>query len=97
MPSRRWWPCAAARRAGVGEALLARLGEIAAERGWRCVRWITAEDNCRARTLYDRVAAKTGWNMYEMGVERLARADEMVPQHRIDQQVVFHGSAVADR
>ena len=58
----------AARGAGVGEALLARLAEIAAERGWRCVRWITADDNYRARTLYDRVAAKTGWNMYEMAV-----------------------------
>ena len=58
-------PHAAARGTGVGEALLARLGEIAAERGRRCVRWITADDNYRARTLYDRVAAKAGWNMYE--------------------------------
>ncbi len=58
----------AARGVGVGEALLARLAEIAAERGWRCVRWITADDNYRARTLYDRVAAKTGWNMYEMAM-----------------------------
>ena len=58
----------AARGAGVGEALLTRLAEIAAERGWRCVRWITADDNYRARTLYDRVAVKTGWNMYEMAV-----------------------------
>ena len=59
----------AARGAGVGEALLARLAEIAAERRWRCVRWITADDNYRARTLYDRVAVKTGWNMYEMAAE----------------------------
>ena len=57
----------AARGARVGEALLTRLGEIANERGWRCVRWITADDNYRARGLYDRVAAKTAWNMYEMG------------------------------
>ena len=56
----------AARGAGVGEALLARLAEIAAERRWRRVRWITDDDNYRARTLYDRVAVKTGWNMYEM-------------------------------
>lgn len=57
----------AARGAGVGQAVLARLAGIAAERGWHCVRWITADDNYRARTLYDRVAVKTGWNMYEMG------------------------------
>ena len=72
-------PSACRRGAGVGEALLARLGEIATERGWRCARWITADDNCRARTLYDRVAEKTGWNMYEMGVGRLARADGSRP------------------
>ena len=58
----------AARGAKVGEKLLERLNEIAAERGWRCVRWITADDNYRARTLYDRVAVKTGWNTYEMAV-----------------------------
>ena len=58
----------AARGAKVGEKLLARLNEIATERGWRCVRWITADDNYRARSLYDRVAVKTGWNTYEMAV-----------------------------
>ncbi len=51
------------RGAKVGEALLARLSEIAAERNCSCIRWITADDNYRARTLYDRVAVKTGWNM----------------------------------
>ena len=29
-------------------------------------RWITADDNYRARTLYDRVAKKTAWNTYEI-------------------------------
>ena len=43
------------------------------------------------------VTVKTGWNMYEMGVGRLARAGEMVPQNRTDQQVVFHGPTEADR
>lgn len=56
----------AARGAKVGEALLARLNGIAAERGWSRIRWITGDDNYRARTLYDRVAAKTAWNLYEM-------------------------------
>ncbi|MYJ72283.1 MAG: GNAT family N-acetyltransferase, partial [Rhodospirillaceae bacterium] len=56
----------AARGAKVGEALLARLNEISAERGWNKIRWITGDDNYRARTLYDRVAVKTAWNLYEM-------------------------------
>jgi GNAT superfamily N-acetyltransferase len=50
-----------ARRGGrIGEALIAR------ERGWGVVRWITADDNYRARTLYDRLARKTLWNLYEL-------------------------------
>jgi hypothetical protein len=40
--------------------------EIAKERGWGKIRWITADDNYRARTLYDRVAVKTAWNTYEV-------------------------------
>ena len=56
----------AARGAKVGERLLDRLNEISAERGWNKIRWITADDNYRARTLYDRLAVKTAWNMYEM-------------------------------
>ena len=56
----------AARGAQVGERLLDRLNEISVERGWNKIRWITGDDNYRARTLYDRVAVKTAWNMYEM-------------------------------
>ena len=56
----------AARSAKVGERLLERLNEISVERGWNKIRWITADDNYRARTLYDRLAVKTAWNMYEM-------------------------------
>ena len=55
-----------ARGARVGELLIARLVEIAKERGWGKIRWITADDNYRARTLYDRVAVKTAWNTYEV-------------------------------
>ena len=55
-----------ARGARVGELLIARLVEIAKERGWSKIRWITADDNYRARTLYDRVAVKTAWNTYEI-------------------------------
>jgi GNAT superfamily N-acetyltransferase len=55
-----------ARGGRVGEALLAFLADLARERGWPVIRWITADDNYRARTLYDRVARKTSWNLYEM-------------------------------
>jgi GNAT superfamily N-acetyltransferase len=55
-----------ARGSGAAEALLAELKAIAAQRGWSVVRWITAEDNARARVLYDRVAAKTGWVTYDL-------------------------------
>jgi len=57
-----------ARGSRVGELLIARLVEIAKERGWPKIRWITADDNYRARTLYDRVAVKSGWNTYEITV-----------------------------
>ena len=35
-------------------------------RGWTVIRWITAEDNYRARGLYDRVADKTKWATYDI-------------------------------
>ena len=58
----------AARGGRVGEVLFARLKEISAERGWPKMRWLTADDNYRARTLYDRIGVKTSWNLYEFAV-----------------------------
>ncbi len=55
-----------ARGLRLGEALMERLRNLAQERGWAKVRWITADDNYRARGLYDRVGQKTGWNTYEI-------------------------------
>jgi ribosomal protein S18 acetylase RimI-like enzyme len=57
------------RGGGAVDALLARLRRIAAERGWSTVRWITAEDNYRARAAYDRVAVKGRWVTYDMEPE----------------------------
>ncbi|MEV7780624.1 GNAT family N-acetyltransferase [Kitasatospora sp. NPDC088351] len=56
----------AARGGGAADALFDRLGRIAAERGWSVVRWITADDNHRARSKYDRVAKRTMWVTYDM-------------------------------
>ena len=50
----------------IGEALIDHVATVARERGWGVVRWITADDNYRARALYDRVAKKTLWNLYEL-------------------------------
>jgi GNAT superfamily N-acetyltransferase len=55
-----------ARGTGAVDALLQALQERAAERGWSVVRWITAEDNARARAKYDQVAARTTWVTYDM-------------------------------
>jgi GNAT superfamily N-acetyltransferase len=55
-----------ARGRRIGERLFEHLAEVARERGWPVVRWITADDNYRARALYDQVGTKTAWNVYEM-------------------------------
>lgn len=55
-----------ARGARVADLLLARLREIAAAEGWSVIRWITAENNYRARGAYDRVATRTAWVTYDM-------------------------------
>lgn len=51
---------------GVAQALFDHLRTVARERGWPVMRWLTADDNYRARALYDRVGVKTLWNTYEM-------------------------------
>ena len=54
------------RGSGVGEALLRHLDEISASRGWGVVRWITRDNNYRARGLYDRLSHRSDWITYEM-------------------------------
>ncbi len=54
------------RGGGAADALLRALRERAAERGWSVVRWITADDNYRARGKYDQVAVRTTWVTYDM-------------------------------
>lgn len=56
----------ARRGSGAADALLAALSRIAAEEGWATVRWNTAENNYRARAVYDRHAAKTVFLTYSM-------------------------------
>ncbi len=54
------------RGSGAAEAMMKGIAAYARERQWANVRWWTADDNYRARNLYDRVARKTHWNTYEL-------------------------------
>jgi GNAT superfamily N-acetyltransferase len=54
------------RGSGAADALLSTLRAIASERDWSVVRWITADDNYRARSKYDQVASRTMWVTYDM-------------------------------
>jgi ribosomal protein S18 acetylase RimI-like enzyme len=58
----------AARSTGAVDALLQALRVIARQRGWSKIRWITADDNYRARSKYDQVAERTMWVTYDMQV-----------------------------
>ena len=50
----------------IGEQLLNELKKISKSKGWDLIRWITHNDNIRAKNLYDRVAEKTSWELYEL-------------------------------
>ena len=57
-----------ARGQGIAEMMFDHLRATAAERGWDMIRWITADDNYRARGVYDKVASKGVWNTYELKI-----------------------------
>jgi len=50
----------------VARQLLTALAELARERGWTLIRWLTGDDNYRARGVYDRLAKRTMWITYQM-------------------------------
>lgn len=54
-----------ARGSGVFEALFAAMDEMAKEKGWPMVRWLTQEFNYRGRSAYDRIATKTPFILYQ--------------------------------
>jgi GNAT superfamily N-acetyltransferase len=59
----------AARGSGAADALIGAVAEEGRRRGWSVIRWITAEDNLRARAVYDRVAACTKWVTYDIKLD----------------------------
>lgn len=60
----------AARGQAVGALLIEAVADEARRRGCTLVRWITADDNHRARTLYDRLATRTMWVTYDLVPEQ---------------------------
>lgn len=59
-----------ARGRGVGRALIDALKEHGAAHGGGDLRWITAADNTQAQHLYDTLASRTSWVMYELDTEK---------------------------
>lgn len=74
---------AAARGAGVAQALIAAVVAEGRSKGWSVIRWITAGDNARARAVYDRVAVQTPWVTYDIKLQgRRAGSDRNEPLYR---------------
>ncbi len=55
-----------ARGSGAAQALIDAVHDEGRKRGWTLVRWITAQDNYRARGLYDQLATQTQWITYDL-------------------------------
>lgn len=58
-----------ARGKGVVQALFSELESVAREHGWPLMRWITAEDNARARAVYNDLSEQTHWVTYQMNLD----------------------------
>lgn len=56
----------ALRGGGVVDALFNAAKELGRENNWSVIRWITRDDNYRARSVYDRLATRTNWVTYDL-------------------------------
>jgi GNAT superfamily N-acetyltransferase len=55
-----------ARGSGAADAIFERLQDLAQERGWSAIRWITQHSNARGRAFYDRyTSGPTDFIMYQ--------------------------------
>ena len=52
----------------IGRQLMMAVKDVAKKNGWSMVTWVTADNNYRARPLYDSIATRTSWITYEMDV-----------------------------
>lgn len=55
-----------ARGQGIARQLIKAVVAIGQASQWSVVRWMTAEDNQRARACYDRIAEHTHWQTYQI-------------------------------
>jgi hypothetical protein len=56
-----------AQRSGeVANVLIRVVDVIAGQRRWDIMRWITRDNNLRARGLYDKLSTRSNWLVYEM-------------------------------
>ena len=58
-----------ARGQEISKQLIAAIVQVAQDRNWTVVRWITAEDNYRARSSYDKIANRTKWLTYDIPIQ----------------------------
>lgn len=54
------------RGGGVVDLLFETARTIGREKNWSVIRWITRDDNYRARAVYDRIASRTNWVTYDL-------------------------------
>ena len=46
--------------------MIEELNVISRRNNWNLVRWITREDNTKAKSLYEKFSKKTNWEVYEL-------------------------------
>ena len=46
--------------------LIEQLKQISKDKKWNLVRWITRDNNVRAKKVYDKISNKTNWDVYEL-------------------------------
>lgn len=54
------------RGGGVVNVLFDAAKVLGREKNWSVIRWITRDDNYRARSVYDKVATRTNWVTYDL-------------------------------
>jgi ribosomal protein S18 acetylase RimI-like enzyme len=50
----------------IGKMLIEAVSKVGKEKNWSVIRWITAENNYRARGTYDKLANQTKWVTYDI-------------------------------
>ena len=50
----------------IAKKLILKLKEISAEKNWNLIRWITRDNNFRAKKVYDEISTLSNWDVYEL-------------------------------